>query len=164
MYIQVFKKSPLIISRTEGYIGVLIDDLTTEGTTEPYRMFTSRAEFRVSLRPDNADQRLTEKGYKVGCVSRERVERMRETIRKLQEAIQILKGEVRSAAKWRKFLKLSSSKANDYKSAYQMLGIPEDIKFTQFTKQLPELLGHLDGDPSLARRIEVCAFSIRVFG
>lgn len=133
------KQEPMIIDRAEGYMGVMVDDLTTRGTIEPYRMFTSRAEYRLRLRADNADLRLTDKGVAMGCVGSERASAFSEKRDLLAKARAHVKGLVATP---------SSLVARGYKinqdgvrrSALDLLSYP-DIGWWQLQDIWPELEG-----------------------
>ncbi|PNF36860.1 MTO1-like protein, mitochondrial [Cryptotermes secundus] len=147
-------KPEFCIGRTEGYIGVLIDDLTTLGTNEPYRMFTSRAEFRLYLRPDNADLRLTGKGFKIGCVSSERFHKMCKMEKDIADGIGLLKLVVKPASQWRKLLHMPTSKGTLLKSAFDILSVSHDeITVEKLTKALPDVFSQLGKDSNLNQRL-----------
>ncbi len=130
------------IKRSEGYIGVLIDDLITKGTEEPYRMFTSRAEYRTLLRQDNADLRLTEKGYAIGLASRERYETMVAKRSGLAELTEAIRGTKVKPEEVNTLLELKGGALLREKSSlYTLLKRPEieqdDVK--QLLRSLPDM-------------------------
>lgn len=119
-------KAPLILDRSQAYIGVLIDDLVTKGTAEPYRMMTSRVEYRLLLRQDNADLRLTEIGYEQGLISEERYQKFLQKKQEIQQELQRLKSTKISKETANAFLQtVFSSPVSESISLYELLKRPE---------------------------------------
>ncbi len=142
-------EAPAIFSRTTSYIGVMIDDLTTRGVSEPYRMFTSRAEFRLSLRADNADQRLTPMGIDLGCVSAERRTQFEDKMERLEAGRERLEGMSFTPRELsEKGIKVNQDGAR--RTAYDLLAFP-DLNFGTLTGISPELS---DVDPEIQRQLE----------
>lgn len=130
---------PLILKRSEAYIGVLIDDLISKGTDEPYRMFTSRAEFRTLLRQDNADLRLTELSYRLGLASQERMENViakKGAVEKIKAVLKDFSVEPGDINPW--FEKIGSSIISEKQKAQRVLLRP-DVELQDLITELPKL-------------------------
>ena len=144
--------TPVVFDRADGYLGVMIDDLVTRGITEPYRMFTSRAEYRLTLRADNADQRLTDRGLALGCVGAGRAARHRAKMAALEAAKErttLLSITPNEATKHG----LSLNRDGVRRSAFDLLSYPE-IGWAQVTAIWPELSAI---DPAIATHVEIDA-------
>jgi tRNA uridine 5-carboxymethylaminomethyl modification enzyme len=144
--------APFVFDRADGYLGVMIDDLVTRGITEPYRMFTSRAEYRLTLRADNADQRLTDNGIALGCVGQARSVRHRAKMTALNAAKALAKSLTLTPNEATRF-GLALNRDGHRRSAFELLAYPE-IGWAEICGIWPELSAI---EPSIAVHLEIDA-------
>ncbi|HZQ13006.1 MAG TPA: tRNA uridine-5-carboxymethylaminomethyl(34) synthesis enzyme MnmG [Pseudolabrys sp.] len=142
----------IVLDRAQAYIGVMIDDLVTRGVSEPYRMFTSRAEYRLQLRADNADQRLTQKGIDIGCVGAERARKHRDKISALDDARAFAKS-VPLTPREAERHGIALNKDGQRRTAFEMLSHPH-ITIADLARAWPRFAA-LDGE--IAEQIEIDA-------
>jgi tRNA uridine 5-carboxymethylaminomethyl modification enzyme len=135
--LAVLGRAPLVLSRTESYLGVMVDDLVTRGVTEPYRMFTSRAEFRLHLRSDNADQRLTDLGIATGLVGEKRAAAWQQKSAELRDGRALLDRLVASPSVARR-AGIAVNADGRERSAFELMSYP-DIEVTALQQLFPEM-------------------------
>jgi tRNA uridine 5-carboxymethylaminomethyl modification enzyme len=153
---KINHREPFILKRSDAYIGVLIDDLITKGTEEPYRMFTSRAEFRTILRQDNADLRLTELGFQLGLASNLRMQKVLEKTRKVEEIKNLLADFSLEPGETEDYLTEKNSALLTQKQKAHQLLLRPDINLLSMGQSLSRLGRELlDYEPESIQQAEI---------